>query len=107
MRRRALLLICGLSSWEEAYYLYTTSAAQVVVAGITLPLDDRQQFDTTLDMLEEHILKRLSILSPIEQVWEVTGRSLGVRLDRVAMWERAGTMSQRRPLRPLTARLPY
>jgi vancomycin resistance protein YoaR len=90
VRRRALLLICGFIVMGGGVLFYIRRLPrQVVVAGITLPLDDRQQFDTALDMLEEHILETPLYIVADEQVWEVTGRSLGVRLDRVAMWESA------------------
>jgi hypothetical protein len=86
VRRRALLLICGFIVMGGGVLFYIRRLPrQVVVAGITLPLDDRQQFDTALDMLEEHILETPLYIVADEQVWEVTGRSLGVRLDRVAM----------------------
>jgi vancomycin resistance protein YoaR len=86
--QKGLILLCVIIALGGGWLLFTRRLPrQVVVAGITVSLDNRQQFDAALDELEEQALGQTVYIITDDQVWEVTGLDLGVRIDRDAMWE--------------------
>lgn len=89
-RLLAVLAVCALLGIAAGRFVALQKFPRtVVVAGIALPIDTELGFYHALDQLEKQVLGRPIRLVADEKSWVLHGLDLGVRLDRVSMWEDA------------------